>query len=90
MNITWSELDKIDSPNVIDIRSNNQYVISHYPKAKNIPGMELAIKPEKYLNRKDTYYIYCQSGVTSAKICQTLNKKNFKTINILGGYQAKK
>ncbi len=88
--ITWSELDKIDSPNVIDIRSNNQFIISHYPKARNISSTELSIKPEKYLNRKETYYIYCQSGVTSTKICQVLNKKNYNVVNIIGGYQAKK
>ena len=88
--ITWSELDKIDNPNVIDIRSSNQYIISHYPKARNISNLDLTINPEKYLNRKETYYIYCQSGVTSAKTCQFLNKKNYKTINILGGYQAKR
>lgn len=87
--ITWSELEKVDNPKVIDIRSRNSYIISHYPKARNIDSMKLIARPENYLDKKETYYIYCQNGTSSNKICQILNKKKYNTINIIGGYKLK-
>ncbi len=87
--ITWKELDMISNPNVIDIRNISYYNISHYPNARNISSIELTISPEKYLNKREKYYIYCQSGITSVKLTQTLNKKGYNVVNIIGGYQVK-
>ena len=87
VNITISELMSMNSKNIIDVRSNNEYNLGHLPNAQNIPSMKLLANPEKYLNKNDTYYIYCQTGVTSDKICQILNKKGYKLVNVLGGYQ---
>lgn len=87
MNITISELMALNTNNIIDVRSSTEYNLGHLPNAKNVPSMHLLAHPEKYLNKDETYYIYCQTGMTSDKICQILNKKNYKLVNVIGGYQ---
>lgn len=79
--------EKIGSVNIIDIRSNQSYNNNHIPSATNIPLEKLILEPKKYLQASSIYYIYCQKGISSPKICQILNKMGYHTINILGGYE---
>lgn len=72
--------------NVIDIRTNYEYLNGHIPTAKNIDKNVLVMYPNKYLNKEDTYYIYCQSGHSSNNIVKMLNSKGYNTVNIQGGY----
>ena len=70
------------------IRTKESYNNNHIPNAKDISQNELLINPEKYLNKNMEYYIYCQHGYSSKKMCQILNSRGYKTINIIGGYEA--
>ena len=88
MNIGIGELLKLNNPNIIDIRSKESYNNNHIPGAINIPSNELLINHLKYLNKSETYYLYCTRGITSVKVCQILNKQGYKTISINGGYEA--
>ena len=71
---------------IIDIRDNYQYNLGNIPTSKNVPKNFLLTNPNLYLNFEDTYYIYCEFGDTSSKVCNTLRKKGYKTVNVLGGY----
>ena len=87
--ISISELLKQgDDAYIIDIRSNQSYNNNHIPNAKNIPSQTLISNPSKYLERNKTYYIYCQKGTTSVRVCSLLNNLEYKTINVNGGYEA--
>lgn len=87
--ISISELLKIlDKINIIDTRSIEKYNDNHIPNARSIPSEQLMLNPNKYLDWNQTYYIYCQKGITSSKICQILKIKGFKIINIIGGYES--
>ena len=88
MSISVTELMKKANINIIDIRTKESYNNNHIPNAKNIFQNELLINPQKYLNRNEEYYIYCQHGHSSKKMCQILNNMGYKTINIIGGYEA--
>ena len=46
------------------------------------------IRPDKYLNKNETYYLYCRHGITSQKVCQILTSRGYNTINVIGGYEA--
>ena len=81
-------LKKENDAYIIDIRSNQSYNNNHIPNAKNIPSMTLISNPSKYLEKDKTYYLYCQKGTTSIKICSLLNNLGYKTVNINGGYEA--
>ena len=81
-------LNKGSDISIIDIRSTQSYNNNHIPNAKNIPSMELIGNPSKYLEKDKTYYLYCQKGVTSIKVCSLLNNLGYKAINVNGGYEA--
>ena len=87
--ISVGELKRIiNNINIIDIRSVASFNNNHIPGAKNIPFNNLIISPNKYLDKYNIYYIYCQKGQKSLKTCQILNSLGYKTINIIGGYEA--
>lgn len=88
MGISVTDLMKKGNVNLIDIRAKESYNNNHLPGAKNISQNELLIMPEKYLKQNETYYIYCQHGHNSKKICQVLNAKDYNAIDIIGGYEA--
>lgn len=72
---------------LIDIRPIVNYNNNHIPGAQNIPQTKLLLEPEKYLNKFDTYYIYCQRGHASANVVSILNNSGYKTVNVEGGYE---
>lgn len=77
---------KYEQINLIDIRSSNKYNSSHIPSAINIPSNILINNPQKYLNKDEIYYLYCNSGHISNDISIMLNNMGYNTRNILGGY----
>lgn len=86
--ISISDLKKLGNINLIDIRSIEKYNNKHIFNAKNIPTEQLLLYPNKYLDIEEKYYIYCQKGIQSKKICQILKNKGYNVINIIGGYEA--
>ena len=87
-NININSLLLINTPKIIDIRSNYNFINGHIPGSINITSSELLNNYKKYLNKNETYYIYCQSGSRSKLIVNELSKLGFKVININGGYNA--
>ncbi len=75
--------------NIIDIRSSREYNMGHIKGSVNIVATKLLAFPSTYLNKNETYYIYCKTGVTSEKLSQILNKMGYNIIN-LGSYNSLK
>lgn len=82
------ELEYLKNPNIIDIRSIEKYNNNHIPNSINIPLEKLLSNFNKYLDKDKKYYIYCQKGVQSRKVCQILTNSGYNVINIIGGYEA--
>ena len=74
------------SIHIIDIRDKNSYLNGHIDKSMNINYFDLLRNHSKYLNTKDIYYLYCDSGVKSSIVVDRLNKLGYHTVNIVGGY----
>lgn len=87
MSISINELLIKNNIDIIDIRSIEKYNDNHIPNARNIPMILLLKDPFKYLLKNKTYYIYCQKGINSIKVCRELNNKGFNLINIKEGYE---
>lgn len=87
-NISVFELKRLRNINIIDIRSIEKYNNRHIDNAINIPLEQLLINFNKYLDKNMKYYIYCQKGIQSKKMCQILKNNGFNSVNILGGYEA--
>lgn len=79
-------LDDLDNLNIIDIRDGYLYNIGNIPNSKNIPMNFLLMNPSNYLEYGKTYYIYCNFGHNSKKVCESLTLKGYNVINIIGGY----
>ena len=86
--ITVNELKKLYNVAIIDLRSNEKYNDKHIPSAHNISFDQLLLFPDKYLDKQKKYYIYCQKGLQSKQLCRSLNMKGYKTVHIVGGYEA--
>lgn len=84
--ISYYDLIKLDNPNIIDIRDNYSYNMGHIKNAKNIPYYSLLSNYSMYLNKYDTYYLYCDSGVQSKEISDRLNSFGYKTFYIRDKY----
>ena len=80
----------IDKSKIIDIRNNIKYELHHIPNAINISKNELMFNTENYLNKKDTYYIYCDKGIISKGLVNYLDIKGYNVVNIIGGYESYK
>ena len=79
--ITFDQLETMEHPNVIDIRTPEQYAYGTYPGAVNIPTED--IKPES----GKPIYLLCQSGVKSLELAETWQEQGFPVVSIRGGYR---
>jgi rhodanese-related sulfurtransferase len=94
MNLTqedWiSQLTKDENAIILDVRTQDECNEGIIPNALvNLDiyeGQEFIDKLEK-LDKSKNYYVYCRSGVRSAKACDAMNNLGFKnTFNLLGGF----
>ena len=86
--ISVNKLKLINDAEIIDIRSREKYNDRHILNAINIPFDDLLINHQKYINKNNKYYIYCQKGMKSRQLCGILKNQGYNVINIIGGYEA--
>ena len=86
--ISVYKLKKLSNINIIDIRSIEKYNNRHIEGAINIPLEKMLINFNKYLSKNKRYYIYCQMGVQSRKLCRILKTNGYDVVNVEGGYEA--
>ena len=84
--ISINDLVNITNPNIIDIRDNYSYSMGHIKNAKNIPYYSLLSNYSIYLNKNETYYLYCEHGKKSKEISNRLNSFGYNTIYVKEGY----
>ena len=86
--ISVYKLKNLNNINIIDVRSIEKYNNRHIEGAINIPLEKMLINFNKYLDMNKKYYIYCQKGVQSKKLCQMLKNNGYDVVNVEGGYEA--
>ena len=77
-----------DKVNIIDIRNSELYLDGHIPNSVNIDPYNLANNPENYLDLYKKYYIYCETGNGSLKLCKILSEKGYDVVNLVGGFNS--
>ncbi len=65
---------------IIDIQDKYNYQIFHLNGAINIPYDELMNNYRNYLNKNETYYIYCKSGKLSKRVSTVLSYLGYNVI----------
>lgn len=75
---------KIDT--VLDVRTNLEYNLGHYPEALHIPTAELNQRIEKEVPNKDTrILVYCNTGQRARKAAELLHAKGYKNTRYITG-----
>lgn len=87
-NIDIFNLMNISNPRIIDIRDNYKYSLGSIPGSINVPYLFLVTNPGNYMNKKEKYYLLCDSGRTSYRCCLELVDYGYDVVNVDGGYNA--
>ena len=86
---TWlNQFHSEENAIILDVRTPEEFETSRIPNSKNIDfynPQNFMLEIEK-LDRDNSYYVYCRTGVRSANSCQLMNELGFdKVYNLLGG-----
>ena len=73
-------------PIVLDVRTDMEYNLGHYPEAIHIPTAKLADEVETKLpNKKTPVLIYCNTGQRSRYAADLLKKKGYESVRYITG-----
>jgi hypothetical protein len=73
-------------PIVLDVRTDLEYNLGHYPEAVHIPTANLANEVETKLpNKKTPVLIYCNTGQRSRYAADLLKKKGYESVRYITG-----
>ncbi len=70
----------VNKMKIIDVSDRYTYNLNHLNNSINIPYDELISNYKKYLNKNETYYIYCKSGKLSKRIVHVLSSLGYNVI----------
>ena len=84
--ISIFELINLSNPIIVDIRNYYYFELGHIDGAISIPYYNLLNNYSHYLNKYDTYYLYCDTGDQSFDVSNRLNSFGYDTYSISGGY----
>ena len=68
---------------LICLESPMQYNLHHINGSINIPYEELLYNKDKYLNKVDTYYLYCNEGHKSRRATNILEAYGYKVVRVV-------
>lgn len=67
---------------IIDVSEKFIYEQNHIQGSVNIPYTELLNNYRKYLNKNESYYLYCKSGKLSKRAVIVLSTLGYKVFNL--------
>ncbi len=69
---------------LLDVRTENEVIVSKIPKSMHIPMNEIANRFTE-LDNSTEIIVYCKSGKRSSKVCEFLINNQFNNIQNLSG-----
>lgn len=81
------QLYKKESISVLDVREVEEFEALHLEGARNLPLSQLADTYDQ-LDKSQSYFVICKSGMRSARACQFLAERGYEVINVQGGMDA--
>ena len=82
LEVTFSQLEGLEAPFVLDIRAPEQFAYGTWPGAVNIPKDKL--KPEEL---RPPVYLLCQSGIASLELAERFREMGIEAYSVQGGYR---
>ncbi len=89
-NMNINDVKNIKGANIVDVRETFEFEGGTIKGAKNIPMTGLMLNADKFLDKNQKYYIMCQGGGRSLKVCNFLESQGYDVINLEGGYSSYK
>lgn len=83
--ISVEELRNEKKTYILDVRTIEEYNLSHIDRAINIPLDELRENLKK-LDKSKEIVVHCHSGSRSYLACRILKQKGYNVKNLIGGY----
>ena len=83
--ISVEELRNEKKTYILDVRTIEEYNLSHIDRAINIPLDELRENLKK-LDKSKEIVVHCHSGLRSYLACRILKQKGYNVKNLIGGY----
>lgn len=73
-------------PIVLDVRTDLEYKLGHYPEAVHIPTAKLSTELDKRLPDKNKgVLVYCNTGQRSRHAADMLKAKGYKNVRYISG-----
>lgn len=73
---------------IVDVRSRDEYITGHLPKAINLPIDDLEEECMDLLpNRNQVIFVYCSSGVRARRACEMMSGLGYNNLYGFGGFQ---
>lgn len=73
-------------PVVLDVRTNLEYNLGHYPEAVHIPTADLSDQVEhKIPNKQGGILVYCNTGQRARAASDILKAKGYKDVRYISG-----
>ena len=86
---SWeNQLHSEENAIILDVRTSEEFEISRIPNSKNIDfyNPQNFMQEIEKLDKDNSYYVYCRTGVRSANSCQLMSELGFKNVyNLVGG-----
>ena len=72
---------------LVDVREVDEFDALHLEGARNLPLSRL-LDIYDQLDKDQSHYVICKSGMRSARACQFLAEQGYEVINVQGGMMA--
>lgn len=73
---------------LIDLRSREEYEVSHVKGARNLPYEEFEEMQSYDFPRGKVLVLYCDRGGASLMAARLLARKGYETRSVIGGFEA--
>ena len=83
--IKSNQINEISKDIILDVRTKNEYEISHCDNSLNMPLFDIEYDYNK-LDKNINYLVHCQSGYRSMIASSILINKGFKVVEISDGF----
>jgi len=81
-------MKKYSNYRVVDVRSKEEYMSGHLPRAINLPLDNLEEECMDTLpNQNQVIFVYCTSGTRSRQACEMMTGLGYTNIYGFGGFQ---